>query len=410
MSNKNCRYCGGELAIELVDLGETPLANSYLRDESEIEKEQSFPLHVRVCEACYLAQVVEAVDASAIFKHDYAYLSSYSTSWVAHAKRYADTMSDRFGLTGDSQIMEIASNDGYLLQHFLAKGMSVLGVEPAGHAAEVARDKGIETRVTFFNEQTARELKKEGILADLIAANNVLAHVPKIGDFVAGFQHILKPAGVLTFEFPHLLNLINLVQFDTIYHEHYSYISLFALEHILSAHKLRAFDVEQLTTHGGSLRVFCCHQDAEFEPTQALDAVRQAESDACLNQAKGYDGYTQSVEAVRDGLLAFLAKAASEGKHVAAYGAAAKGNTFLNYAKITRKDIDFIVDQSNEKQGTLLPGSHIPVFSPDMLKQQKPDYVLILPWNLREEISNQHAYIRQWGGQFVTAVPDINVF
>ena len=410
MPHHSCRFCGGALSIGLVDLGETPLANSYLANADDIAKEKSFPLNVKVCESCYLAQVEEAVDASAIFNHDYAYLSSYSSSWVAHAKSYADAMTERFQLNTDSLVMEVASNDGYLLQHFLNKNMSVLGVEPAGHAAQVAQSKGIDTHIDFFNQATAKALKEEGLQADLIAANNVVAHVPQIGDFVAGFQHVLKAEGVLTFEFPHLLNMINFVQFDTIYHEHYSYISLIALERILNAGNLRAFDVEKLSTHGGSLRVFCCHQEAEYSETEALRSVRQTEIDAKLNSPQGYAGYTQVVETVRDGLVAFLDKADKDGKTVAAYGAAAKGNTFLNYAKITKDRISFVVDRSKEKQDTLLPGSHIPVLDPAQLKERKPDYILILPWNLKDEISKEHSYIKDWGGQFVIAVPQITIF
>jgi len=410
MPHHSCRFCGGALSIGLVDLGETPLANSYLANADDIAKEKSFPLNVKVCESCYLAQVEEAVDASAIFNHDYAYLSSYSSSWVAHAKSYADAMTERFQLNTDSLVMEVASNDGYLLQHFLNKNMSVLGVEPAGHAAQVAQSKGIDTRIDFFNQATAKAIKEEGLQADLIAANNVVAHVPQIGDFVAGFQHVLKAEGVLTFEFPHLLNMINFVQFDTIYHEHYSYISLIALERILKAGNLRAFDVEKLSTHGGSLRVFCCHQQAEYSETEALRSVRQTEVDAKLNSPQGYAGYTQVVETVRDGLVAFLDKADKDGKTVAAYGAAAKGNTFLNYAKITKDRISFVVDRSKEKQDTLLPGSHIPVLDPAQLKERKPDYILILPWNLKDEISKEHSYVRDWGGQFVIAVPQITIF
>lgn len=410
MPHKSCRFCDGALSIDLVDLGKTALANSYLADSGHIAEEQTYPLRVKVCEKCFLAQVDEAVDATAIFNHDYAYLSSYSSSWVAHAKSYADAMVDRFQLSKNSLIMEIASNDGYLLQHFHDKAMSVLGVEPAGHAAQVAQAKGIDTRVEFFNETTAKVLKGEGLQADLIAANNVVAHVPAIGDFIAGFQHVLKPTGVLTFEFPHLLNMINQFQFDTIYHEHYSYISLLALGRILAAHNMRAFDVETLPTHGGSLRVFCCHDGAEFSETKTLRSVRENERAAKLDQSAGYAGYAQSVALVRDGLINFVAKAKAEGKTIGAYGAAAKGNTFLNFAKITSEDIPFVVDRSKEKQGKLLPGSHIPIFDPDELKSRKPDYVIILPWNLKQEISKEHEYIREWGGQFVTAVPQISVF
>jgi 2-polyprenyl-3-methyl-5-hydroxy-6-metoxy-1,4-benzoquinol methylase len=411
MKTTHCRFCGHELAIDLVDLGKTPLANSFLTpDEAGLSAEKSFPLHVRVCGTCYLAQVEETVDASSIFKHDYAYLSSYSKSWVEHARLYAEAMKARLSLRPDSLVVEVASNDGYLLQHFARMGVGVLGVEPAGHAAEVAQTKGIETEVSFFGKETAENLVDRGYLADLMAANNVLAHVPDIQDFVTGFRVLLKPDGIITFEFPHLLNLIKNVQFDTIYHEHYSYISMIAAETILRSSGLRAFDVEQLQTHGGSLRLFVCHDRAHYLETQELAGLRALEKEHGLDSAEGYAGFADRVSKVKGEFHVFLRKAKAEGKIVAGYGAAAKGNTFLNYCGATKEDVAFVVDQSHEKQGRLLPGSHIPVLAPDHLKVARPDYVLILPWNLKKEISESHSYISEWGGKFVVAVPSIDVF
>jgi 2-polyprenyl-3-methyl-5-hydroxy-6-metoxy-1,4-benzoquinol methylase len=411
MKQSQCRFCAAYLTIDLVDLGKTPLANSFLPiGEEAIEAEKHFPLHVKVCENCWLVQVEETVDASSIFKHDYAYLSSYSESWVEHARSYALAAKARFGLTPQSRVVEIASNDGYLLQHFTKMGISVLGVEPAGHAAQMAIDKGIETEVAFFGRETAVNLTDLGIKADLMVANNVLAHVPDIRDFVAGFQVLLKPEGVITFEFPHLLNLIKKIQFDTIYHEHYSYISLIAAENFLESADLRAFDVEHLSTHGGSLRIFVCHRTASHAETEALVRFRALEKDHALDRPAGYAGFAERVAGVRREFRKFLQFTHNQGKLVAGFGAAAKGNTFLNYCGVTRNDVGFVVDSSLEKQGKFLPGSHIPVYPPKHLREVRPDYVIILPWNLREEISKSHSYISQWGGKFVVAVPAIDIF
>jgi 2-polyprenyl-3-methyl-5-hydroxy-6-metoxy-1,4-benzoquinol methylase len=406
-----CRGCVTSLNMTLVDLGKTPLANDYLNNTKEaITQEKTYPLHVKVCTNCYLVQVEEAVPSEAIFRHDYAYLSSYSASWVAHARDYADAMTAAFHLDKTSTIVEIASNDGYLLQHFKDKGMNVLGIEPAGHAADIAVSKGIPTEKTFFHGETGRALKQKGVQADLMTANNVLAHVPDIRAFLQGFQHVLKPQGVVTFEFPHLLNLLEKVQFDTIYHEHYSYLSLLAVEHYLQQTGLRAFDVQELPTHGGSLRVFACHEGAHFEERAGLTKIREAEKQARLDTPEGYQGFELKVKTVCDVFRSFVYEARDEGKIIAAYGAAAKGNTFLNVCGLTKDHIAFAVDRNPEKQNTLLPGSHIPVHDPEALLEKRPDYVVILPWNLKEEISNQHAYIRDWGGQFVTAVPELDIF
>ena len=406
-----CRFCRASLTQTFVDLGLQPLANSYLtKAQLDAGIEGTYPLRTRVCGTCFLVQADDPVAADAIFDDGYAYFSAYSESWVAHAKRYAEAMAARFGLGADSLVIEVASNDGYLLQHFKAMGVPVLGIEPTANTAQVAiKERGIPTEVTFFNDATGRALKARGVAAYLMAGNNVLAHVPDIGDFVAGFQHVLKPEGVLTFEFPHLLNLIEKVQFDTIYHEHYSYLSLLAVERVLRANNLRPFDVELLPTHGGSLRLFCAHEASGRQETQALSDLRAREHAAGLDRLSGYEGFTARVEAVRDGFLAFLAKAKAEGKVVAAYGAAAKGNTFLNYAGVTADDIVACFDANPHKQDRYLPGSHIPVHAPARIADFKPDYLVILPWNLKDEISEQLFYIRDWGGRLVVPIPEVAV-
>jgi hypothetical protein len=405
-----CRFCRAPLTRTFLDLGNQPLANSYLtRAELEAGTERAFPLHARVCGECFLVQVDDPVAAEAIFDSGYAYFSSYSESWVAHAKRYAEAMRARLGLGPQSLVVEIASNDGYLLQHFVAAGVPVLGIEPSANTAEAARAVGVPTEVAFFNAETGQALAARGVAADLMAANNVLAHVPDIGGFVAGFRHVLKPEGVLTFEFPHLLNLIELVQFDTIYHEHFSYLSLLAVERVLASQGLRVFDVERLPTHGGSLRLFCAHQGSAHAETEALRRLRADEAAAGLNRIETYAGFAPRVEAVRDGFLAFLKGAKAEGKTVAAYGAAAKGNTFLNYAGATTADLVCAFDANPHKQDRFLPGSHVPILAPEQVAEVKPHYLLILPWNLKDEIMEQMAHIRDWGGRFVTASPEVMV-
>ena len=410
MSETDCRFCGTPLSWDFVDLGTTPLANSYVTAQDIAQgRDARYPLHARVCPSCHLVQVEEPVSPEAIFS-DYAYFSSYSDSWVDHARRYAAGMIERFHLGPQSLVLEVASNDGYLLQHFVAAGVPVLGVEPAANVAEEARRKGVRTEVAFFGAQTARRLAAEGVRADLTAANNVLAHVPKIGDFVEGFSIILKPEGVATFEFPHLLNLIRELQFDTIYHEHYSYLSLLAVENVLAGAGLRAFDVEELPTHGGSLRLFVCHKGAAHAETERLAALRERERAHGLDRHEGYQGFAAKVDEVRKGFLAFLESARKEGKTVAAYGAAAKGNTFLNVCGVTATDIMCVFDRSAAKQGRFLPGSHIPILAPEAISGKRPDYLVILPWNLREEIMAQMSVIRDWGGKFVTAVPAVRVY
>lgn len=410
MTQLTCRFCHAPLALDLIDLGEQPLSNAYLtKAQLDTGEEGFYSLHVRVCEACWLVQADDPVAHDAIFDADYAYFSSYSPGWVAHAKRYAEAMTARFGLDGASLVAEVASNDGYLLQHFVAAGVPVLGIEPTANTAAFAIGKGVPTEVAFFNAATATDLKARGIQADLMAGNNVLAHVPDIADFVAGFPILLKPEGVLTFEFPHLLKLIELVQFDTIYHEHFSYLSLLAVEKVLAANGMRAFDVEPLSTHGGSLRLFCARAGSSHAETQALRDMRAAEAAAGLDSRAPYESFTARADAVRDGLIAFLDKADAEGKRVAAYGAAAKGNTFLNYAHIAAPRIEAVFDANPHKQGRYLPGSHVPILAPSEVAAVKPDYLIILPWNLKDEIVAQMAMIREWGGRFVIAVPAIEV-
>jgi len=405
-----CRFCKAPLVHTFLDLGRQPLANSYLTAEQlAAGTEAAYPLHVRVCHQCFLVQADDAVPPGAIFDADYAYFSSYSTTWVEHARRYAAAMAERFGLGPESLVVEVASNDGYLLQHFVEMDIPVLGIEPAANTAQAAIARGVPTEVTFFGEQAARALAARGYEADLMAGNNVLAHVPDIGQFVAGFRELLKDEGVLTFEFPHLLNLIAKVQFDTIYHEHFSYLSLLAVEQVLRANGLRPFDVERLSTHGGSLRLFCCHMGSGHEETDALAALRAAEQAAGLDRIETYAGFAPRVEAVRDSFRAFLAAEKAAGRRIAAYGAAAKGNTFLNYCAATCADIVAVFDASPAKQGRFLPGSHLPILAPDAVREIRPDDLLILPWNLKDEIMTQMGFIADWGGRFVTASPETKV-
>jgi hypothetical protein len=410
MTTPLCRFCKTPLVHTFLDLGRQPLANSYLTAEQlAAGTEQAYPLHVRVCHKCFLVQADDAVPPDAIFDDAYAYFSSYSTSWVEHARRYAVAMSERFGLGPESLVVEVASNDGYLLQHFVEMDIPVLGVEPTANTAEAARARGVPTEVMFFGERTGQLLAAQGYNADLMAANNVLAHVPDIADFVAGFREMLKDEGALTFEFPHLLNLIEKVQFDTIYHEHFSYLSLLAVEQVLRANGLRPFDVERLSTHGGSLRLFCCHMGSGHEETDALSDLREAEHAAGLDRIETYAGFAPRVEAVRESFRGFLAAEKAAGRRIAAYGAAAKGNTFLNYCGTTTDDIVAVFDASPAKQGRFLPGSHLPVLAPAAVREVRPDDLLILPWNLKDEIMGQMAFIGDWGGRFVTASPETRV-
>jgi SAM-dependent methyltransferase len=403
-----CRFCHKPLMRSFVDLGLQPLANSYVSPDKAGQPEPRYPLHARVCDSCLLVQVDHDVPAEVIFS-DYAYFSSYATSWVEHARRYSAAMAERFGLGPQSLVVEVASNDGYLLQHFKAAGIGVLGVEPAANVAAVAEQKGIPSEVAFFNAETARRLRDAGKAADLMAANNVMAHVPELNQFVAGFATLLKPQGVLTVEFPHLLNLIEQVQFDTIYHEHYSYLSLLAAEKIFAAHDLRVFDVEELPTHGGSLRLYVCHRGADHTDTVGLARVRKKEATAGLDTLAAYDNFAPRVAAVRDELRGFLAATKTDGKTVCAYGAAAKGNTLLNYCGVTAQDIAAAYDKNPHKQQHLLPGSQIPIRGPEAIAEDRPDYLLILPWNLKTEIAAEQSQIRGWNGHFVIAIPQLQI-
>lgn len=406
-----CRFCGARLTHLFLDLGETPLANSY-RSAADLENpEPVYPLIVHVCDACLLVQAQPVVPAEDIFS-DYAYFSSVSTSWLAHCARYCETITRRLDLDAQSFVVEIASNDGYLLKNFVAAGIPCLGIEPAANVAATAVAAGVPTEVAFFGVDTARDVHDRHGAANLIAANNVLAHVPDLNDFVAGFKALLATGGTVTVEFPHVLELIRHVQFDTIYHEHYSYFSLYTLERVFGRHGLCLFDVETLPTHGGSLRLFACHADDPRTATadHNLAAVRAAETEAGLDTPEGYDGMEVRVRAITDGLKAFLAGARAEGKTVAAWGAAAKGNTLLNVAGVTALDIAFVVDRSPAKQNLFLPGSHIPIVAPERLFTARPDYLLILPWNLQAEIRAEAAAIAEWGGHFVTAIPELTVW
>lgn len=409
MTMPPCRGCGAPLRHSVADLGLSPLANAYVPASRARMGEMYQPLHAHVCEACFLVQLEAFETPEAIFS-DYAYFSGFSAGWLAHAEAYVDAMLARFRLGPDSRVVEVASNDGYLLQYVVARGVPALGVEPAANVAAVARGRGVPTEIAFFGEATARRLRGDGQSADLMVANNVLAHVPDLHDFIEGFRVLLKPEGVGTFEFPHLLRMIEERQFDTIYHEHFSYLSLGVVSGLLERHGLRVFDVEELPTHGGSLRVFFCHAGSAHEPGPAVARVLAAERAGGLFDLSGYDAFADAVVGIKCATLKFLVECRATGKVVCGYGAAAKGNTFLNYCGIGPEFVPVVADRSPHKQGTLLPGSRIPVVSPEALLALEPDYVLILPWNHTYEIMDQMAAIRAWGGRFVTAIPSLTVF
>jgi len=404
-----CRHCGNGSFIPFADLGNAPLSNAMLTAITLEAPEPYFPLVVEVCDVCFLAQVDEHQSATEIFDSDYTYFSSFSRSWLEHAERFAAMAVERFGLGPQSQVIEIASNDGYLLQYFKARDIPVLGVEPTANTAEVAVSKGIPTIVDFFGRRLAEE--RLGAGADLIVGNNVFAHVPDINDFSAGLKAALKHGGVISLEFPHLLRLIEQAQFDTIYHEHFSYLSLAVAERILGTQGLNLFDVEQLPTHGGSLRVFAAHADDDSKPRSAsVDAVLADEEQAGLRGHEIYESFQPRIERIRDDFVNFLHDQHSAGKTVAGYGAAAKGNTLLNYCGIKGNElIRFVADASPHKQGRFLPGSHIPVVAPDRIDAERPDFIIIFPWNLREEIVGQLGHARSWGAQFVTAIPELAI-
>ncbi len=406
--NRPCRHCGAPLSETFADLGMSPLSNAFVPPGRVRSMEPTYPLHAWVCSQCRLVQLEEFESPARIFS-DYLYFSSYSESWLRHAEAYANAMVRRFGLGAGASVVEVASNDGYLLQYFQRHGCRVLGVEPAANVARVAVAKGIPSEVAFFGAETARRLRAAGHAADHMAANNVLAHVPDLDDFVGGFAVLLEPEGVATFEFPHLLRQMQENQFDTIYHEHFSYLSLHVVRRVLTARALRVFDVEHSPTHGGSLRVFACHAAAAHRQEAAVDAALAEELAAGLEGAEAYRAFADQVVAVKAGLLRFLLDARAAGKRVAGYGAPAKGNTLLNYCGVGPELIGFTVDRSPHKQGTLLPGSRIPVRAPDALLAARPDYVLILPWNLKDEIMGQMAAVRGWGGRFVVPIPRLAV-
>jgi len=405
-----CRHCGAELALPLIDLGSAPPSNAYLTQEKLHEPETWYPLRVLVCEACWLVQTEDFARADELFDADYAYFSGFSQSWLEHSKQYVAAMVERFGLNKDSHVMEIAANDGYLLQYVKVLGIPCTGIEPTASTAAAAREKGLDIVEEFFGEKLAIKLVEQGSQADLTAANNVLAHVPDINDFVKGFSLILKPDGVATFEFPHLLNLIEKVQFDTIYHEHFSYLSLSAAERIFMANGLKVFDVEELPTHGGSIRVYAQRSDTgSYAVTENVQKVLDQEIAAHLMDRSGYEGFQQKAEKIKDDLLTFLIDAKRQGKTVAAYGAAAKGNTLLNFAGIRTDMIQYVVDRNPAKQGKFMPGSRMPIVGEAQILQSKPDYVVILPWNIKQEVMAQLHFIRNWDSEFVTAVPALEV-
>jgi len=405
-----CMCCGTRLEHTFVDLGMSPLCESYVPAEKLNQMEPFYPLHVYVCQKCFLVQLEEYVSPEEIFT-EYAYFSSYADSWVEHMRRYADLITDRLHLGRQSFVVEVASNDGYLLQHFVKKGIPVLGIEPAANVAKVAVEKGVPTLVKFFGETTARELVAEGKRADLICGANVFAQVPRPNDFVKGLAILLKPEGVITLEFPHLMRLMAENQFDTIYHEHFSYFSFLSAQTLFAAQGLTLFDVEELPTHGGSLRIYARHAaDASKPVTERAQELRRREVDAGFLRLETYAGFGEQVKETKRKLLEFLISARRAGKKVVGYGAPGKGNTLLNYCGIRTDFLDFTVDRSPYKQGKFLPGTHIPIYAPDRIREVRPDYVLILPWNFKDEIMKQMADIRSWGGSFVVPIPEAKVY
>jgi 2-polyprenyl-3-methyl-5-hydroxy-6-metoxy-1,4-benzoquinol methylase len=405
-----CRFCDHSLRYTFVDLGASPLANSYLKAGQVNQMEPFFPLRAFVCEQCYLVQLPVFQSSEEIFS-DYAYFSSFSDSWLRHAETYVNDVTDRFGFDAESQVIEIASNDGYLLQYFQKKGIPVLGIEPAQNVARVAQKAGIQTLEKFFGRQTAMELAQEDKYADLLIGNNVLAHVPDVNDFIQGMKIILKPHGIITMEFPHLMRLMAENQFDTIYHEHFSYFSFSVVTKIFDHHGLRIFDVDELPTHGGSLRIYARHtEDASSEISENVKILLKSEEAKGFENLEFYQTFNQRVQSTKRAILDFMIRAKNEGKTIVGYGAPAKGNTLLNYCGIRTDFIEYTVDRSPHKQGYFLPGTHIPIHYPDKIKETRPDYVVILPWNLKDEIMHQMAYIRDWGGEFVTLIPEVRIY
>lgn len=409
MSISMCRFCGESLKETFVDLGMHPLSNAYLKPEKLNRMEPFYPLHAFVCTKCFLVQLEAFESPEAIFSN-YAYFSSYSDAWLKHCEKYVETMIGRLGLNDASKVIEIASNDGYLLQYFKMRNIPILGIEPAQNVAKVAQEKGIQTQAIFFGTKTAKELVGEGVRADLLLGNNVLAHVPDLNDFVAGMRIVLKEKGVITMEFPHLLRLIERNQFDTIYHEHFSYFSFLVVEQVFAKHGITLFDVNELPTHGGSLRIYGCHAENKVHPVSArVEELKAREILAGLKKLDIYQEFSAKIQLTKCKLLEFLIQVKRKGKSVVGYGAAAKGNTLLNYCCVRTDLMDYVVDRSPHKQGYFLPGSHIPIYPPEKIRETHPDYVLILPWNLKNEIVSQMQHIRQWGGKFVVPIPETEV-
>ena len=409
MDGLSCRFCGSPLHHAFADLGASPLSNDFLGADRLNAMECYFPLKAYVCESCYLVQLPEFESPESIFS-DYAYFSSFSESFLQHVRQYVDTVVDRFSLDRNSQVVEIASNDGYLLQYFKPHGVPIYGIEPAANVAKVAEERGVPSVVDFFGEQTARRLATERGLANLIVGNNVLAHVPDLNDFVSGIKQLLAAGGVVTMEFPHLMQLMELNQYDTIYHEHFSYFSFLTVTKIFAHHDLRIFDVEEIWTHGGSLRVYACHvDDAEKIGTDRVGALSTREQEAGYGQLSHYLQFQEQVDRQKRALLRFLIDAKDSGQLVVGYGAPAKGNTLLNYCGIRTDLLTYTVDRSPHKQGLYLPGTRIPIFAPERILETQPDYVLILPWNIKYEVMEQMAEIRQWGGRFVIPIPEVQV-
>jgi SAM-dependent methyltransferase len=408
VTSRPCRFCGSQLETVFVDLGMSPPSNALVTQERLTTMERFYPLRVYVCGTCFLVQLEEFETPSDIFS-DYAYFSSYSTSWLEHCRRYAREVAAELSLGPAHHVVEIASNDGYLLQYFREIGVPVLGVEPAANVAKVAVERGIPTEVAFFGAKTARRLAGDNKSANLIVANNVLAHVPDINDFVEGVRIALEPGGTATFEFPHLLQLVRQNQFDTIYHEHYSYLSALTVSKIFAAHGLRIVRIDELSSHGGSLRVWVAHEDDPRATSPSVDAVLRAERAFGLDRLEAYAAFQDAVMSAKRGLLRFLIDARERGERVAAYGAAAKGTTLLNYCGVRTDLVDYVVDRSPHKQNRYLPGCHVPIFDPARVAETRPDYLLILPWNIKDEIVEQMAHIREWGGKFVVPIPKIEI-
>lgn len=405
-----CRFCANPLSRTFVDLGSSPLCQRHIEPEQWNQMEPFYPLHVYVCEKCFLVQLDEYVSPREIFSDEYAYFSSYSTSWLEHAKRYTEEMTRRFGLGRHSSVVELASNDGYLLQYFMEQGINVLGVEPTANTAAAARAKGVQTLVKFFGVQTAREILAGHGPADLLLGNNVLAHVPKLNDFVGGMKVLLASRGVITMEFPHLVQLMQHNQFDTIYHEHFSYLSFTTVQRVFAQHGITLFDVEELPTHGGSLRIYGRHAEDAAKPVGPRVAELLAREQAFgISRMETYASFQERVKETKRKLLSFLIEAKNAGKRIVGYGAPGKGNTLLNYCGTRTDFLDYTVDRSPHKQGRFLPGTRIPILHPDQIALTRPDYVLILPWNLKDEIVKQMAHVREWGGKFVVPIPEVTV-